>query len=192
MRIGGVDVRDIDIYALMENVAFVFQDNRLFKKSIYENVAAARPDATREDVMAALHAAQCDDILAKLPEGVDTVIGAHGIHLSGGEKQRIALARALCKQAPIVVLDEATAFADPENEALMQEGFAKLAEGKTMLKIAHRLSTVVDADKIVVIADGKVVEQGTHDELVRPQASTHACGISTSKRQLGKSHREKN
>lgn len=167
VRIGGVDVRDIDIYALMENVAFVFQDNRLFKKSIYENVAAARPDATREDVMAALHAAQCDDILAKLPEGVDTVIGAHGIHLSGGEKQRIALARALCKQAPIVVLDEATAFADPENEALMQEGFAKLAEGKTMLKIAHRLSTVVDADKIVVIADGKVVEQGTHDELVR-------------------------
>ena len=167
VRIGGVDVRDIDTRALMESVAFVFQDNRLFKKSIYENVAAARPGATREDVMTALSAAQCDDILAKLPDGVDTVIGADGIHLSGGEKQRIALARALCKQAPIVVLDEATAFADPENEALMQRGFAKLAEGKTVLMIAHRLSTVVNADKIVVIADGRVVEQGTHDELVR-------------------------
>lgn len=167
VRIGSVDVRDIDIHALMESVAFVFQDNRLFKKSIYENVAAARPDATREEVLAALSAAQCDDILAKLPDGVDTVIGAHGIHLSGGEKQRIALARALCKQAPIVVLDEATAFADPENEALMQQGFAKLAEGKTVLMIAHRLSTVVNADKIVVIADGRVAEQGTHDELVQ-------------------------
>lgn len=167
VRIGGVDVRDIDIHALMESVAFVFQDNRLFKKSIYENVAAARPNATREEVLTALSAAQCDDILAKLPDGVDTVIGAHGIHLSGGEKQRIALARALCKQAPIVVLDEATAFADPENEALMQQGFAKLAEGKTVLMIAHRLSTVVNADKIVVIADGRVAEQGTHDELVQ-------------------------
>lgn len=167
VRIGGVDVRDIDIHALMESVAFVFQDNRLFKKSIYENVAAARPNATREEVMAALSAAQCDDILAKLPDGVDTVIGEHGIHLSGGEKQRIALARALCKQAPIVVLDEATAFADPENEALMQQGFARLAEGKTVLMIAHRLSTVVNADKIVVIAEGRVAEQGTHDELVQ-------------------------
>lgn len=169
VRVGGVDVRDIDIHALMESVAFVFQDNRLFKKSIYENVAAARPDATCEDVMEALHAAQCDDILEKLPDGVDTVIGADGIHLSGGEKQRIALARALCKQAPIVVLDEATAFADPENEALMQKGFAKLGEGKTVLMIAHRLSTVVNADKIVVIADGRVAEQGTHDELVQAE-----------------------
>ena len=167
VRIGDVDVRDIDIHALMESVAFVFQDNRLFKKSIYENVAAARPNATREEVMAALSAAQCEDILAKLPDGVDTVIGAHGIHLSGGEQQRIALARALCKQAPIVVLDEATAFADPENEALMQQGFAKLAEGKTVLMIAHRLSTVVNADKIVVIADGRVAEHGTHTELVQ-------------------------
>lgn len=167
VRIGGVDVRDIDVHKLMESVAFVFQDNRLFKKSIYENVAAARPNAMREEVMAALSAAQCDDILAKLPDGVDTVIGTHGIHLSGGEKQRIALARALCKQAPIVVLDEATAFADPENEALMQQGFAKLGQGKTVLMIAHRLSTVVGADKIVVIADGRVAEQGTHDELVQ-------------------------
>lgn len=166
VRIGSVDVRDIDAHALMESVAFVFQDNRLFKKSIYDNVAAARPSATREEVMSALAAAQCDDILAKLPDGVDTVVGTAGIHLSGGEKQRIALARAICKQAPIVVLDEATAFADPENEALIQRGFAELARGRTVLMIAHRLSTVVDADKIVVIEDSHAVEQGTHAELV--------------------------
>lgn len=166
VRIGSVDVRDIDAHALMESVAFVFQDNRLFKKSIYDNVAAARPSATREEIMSALAAAQCDDILAKLPDGVDTVVGTAGIHLSGGEKQRIALARAICKQAPIVVLDEATAFADPENEALIQQGFAELARGRTVLMIAHRLSTVVDADKIVVIEDGHAVEQGTHAELV--------------------------
>ena len=116
--------------------------------------------------MSALAAAQCDDILAKLPDGVDTVVGTAGVHLSGGEKQRIALARAICKQAPIVVLDEATAFADPENEALIQKGFAELAKDRTVLMIAHRLSTVVGADKIVVIEDGRVVEQGTHDELL--------------------------
>ena len=116
--------------------------------------------------MSALAAAQCDDILAKLPDGVDTVVGTAGVHLSGGEKQRIALARAICKQAPIVVLDEATAFADPENEALIQKGFAELAKDRTVLMIAHRLSTVVGADKIVVIEDGHVVEQGTHDELL--------------------------
>ena len=166
VRIGGIDVRAIDTAELMQSIAFVFQDNRLFKKSIYENVAAARPDATREDVMSALAAAQCDDILAKLPDGVDTVVGTAGVHLSGGEKQRIALARAICKQAPIVVLDEATAFADPENEALIQKGFAELARDRTVLMIAHRLSTVVVADKIVVIEDGRVVEQGTHDELL--------------------------
>ena len=166
VRIGGIDVRAIDTAKLMQSIAFVFQDNRLFKKSIYENVAAARPDATREDVMSALAAAQCDDILAKLPDGVDTVVGTAGVHLSGGEKQRIALARAICKQAPIVVLDEATAFADPENEALIQKGFAELAKDRTVLMIAHRLSTVVGADKIVVIEDGRVVEQGTHDELL--------------------------
>lgn len=166
VRIGGIDVREIDVRELMESIAFVFQDNRLFKKSIYDNVAAARPDATRADVMAALAAAQCDDILAKLPDGVDTVVGTAGMYLSGGEKQRIALARAICKQAPIVVLDEATAFADPENEALIQKGFAELARGRTVLMIAHRLSTVVGADKIVVIEDGHVAEQGTHDELI--------------------------
>lgn len=166
VRIGGVDVREMDIRELMADVAFVFQDNRLFKKSVYENVAAARPDASRRDVIAALEAAQCEDVIEKLPSGIDTVIGTDGVHLSGGEKQRIALARAICKQAPIVVLDEATAFADPENEALIQKGFAKLARGRTVLMIAHRLSTVVNADKIVVIDAGRIVEQGTHDELI--------------------------
>lgn len=156
----------MDAHRLMEDVAFVFQDNRLFKESVYENVAAARTDATREDVMDALAAAQCDDILAKLPHGVDTVVGSEGIHLSGGEKQRIALARAICKHAPIVVLDEATAFADPENETLIQKAFAELAKGRTVLMIAHRLSTVVGADKIVVMDEGRVAEQGSHDELI--------------------------
>ena len=170
VRIGGVDVRDMATASLMDDVAFVFQDNRLFKASIYDNVAAGRPGATREEVMAALAAAQCGDILAKLPDGADTVIGTEGIHLSGGEQQRIALARAICKQAPIVVLDEATAFADPENEALIQKGFSELAQGRTVLMIAHRLSTVVNADKIVVIEDGRVIEQGTHQELLRAGA----------------------
>lgn len=164
--VGGVDVRDIQTTKLMDEIAFVFQNDRLFKASIYDNVAAGRAGATREDVMAALDAAQCEDIIAKLPQGVDTVIGCDGVYLSGGEQQRIALARAICKQAPIVVLDEATAFADPENEALIQKGFANLTQGRTVLMIAHRLSTVVNADKIIVIADGCVAEQGTHDGLL--------------------------
>lgn len=166
VKVGGVDVRQIDTAKLMSSVAFVFQDNRLFKKSIYDNVAAARPGATRAEVVAALDAAQCGDILDKLPDGVNTVVGSKGVYLSGGEKQRIALARAICKQAPIVVLDEATAFADPENEVLIQQGFAELAKGRTVLMIAHRLSTVVSADKIVVLDAGHVVEQGTHNELI--------------------------
>ena len=166
VEVGGIDVRDIRTGELMSHIAFVFQDNRLFKKSIYENVAAGRPDATRDEVMAALDAAQCRDIIDKLPHGVDTVVGTKGVHLSGGERQRISLARAICKQAPIVVLDEATAFADPENEALIQKGFNELAQGRTVLMIAHRLSTVVNADKIVVMDKGRVVEQGTHDDLI--------------------------
>ena len=141
-------------------------NNRLFKTSILENVRAARPEATREEALAALAAAQCDDIIAKLPDGVDTVIGSEGTHLSGGEQQRIALARAILKDAPIVVLDEATAFADPENEALIQKAFAHLTQGRTVLMIAHRLSTVVGADQIIVLDSGKAVERGTHDELV--------------------------
>lgn len=166
VRVGGVDVRSIDPHELMDRVAFVFQNTHLFSTSVLENVRAARPDATREQVLEALHAAQCDDIIAKLPEGVDTRIGSDGTYLSGGEQQRVALARAILKDAPIVVLDEATAFADPENEALIQKAFAHLMRGRTVIMIAHRLSTVVGAHKIVVLDQGRVVEQGTHAELV--------------------------
>ena len=169
--VGGVDVRQMDPRDLMGRVAFVFQANRLFSQSILENVRAARPEATREEAMAALHAAQCDDIVEKLPSGVDTVYGAAGAHLSGGEVQRLMLARAILKGAPIVVLDEATAFADPENEVKIQAAFRRLARGRdgaprTVLMVAHRLSTVRNADKIVVLDGGRVAEQGTHDELL--------------------------
>lgn len=164
--VGGVDVRDTDPHELMDKIAFVFQTNRLFSGTLEENVRAARPDATREQVLAALRAAQCDDIVAKLPQGLDTHLGAGGAYLSGGEVQRVALARAILKDAPIVVLDEATAFADPENEALIQRAFAKLAENRTVIMIAHRLSTVVGADQIVVLDQGRVAERGTHAELV--------------------------
>ncbi len=163
--VGGVDVRDMDPHALMDQIAFVFQNSRLFKTSILENVRAARPEATREQVLAALMAAQCGDILEKLPKGMDTVIGTEGTYLSGGEQQRVALARAILKDAPIVVLDEATAFADPENEALIQKAFAQLTKGRTVIMIAHRLSTVVGADRILVMDQGRIVEQGTHEEL---------------------------
>ena len=163
--VGGVDVRDMDPHVLMDHVAFVFQNDRLFKASVLENVRAARPEATREQVLEALYAAQCGDILTKLPNGVDTVIGTQGTYLSGGEQQRIALARAICKDAPIVVLDEATAFADPENEALIQKAFARLTKGRTVIMIAHRLSTVTGADEIVVLDRGRVVEHGSHDAL---------------------------
>ncbi len=166
VKVGGVDVRDTDPHELMAQVAFVFQNNRLFKTSILENVRAARPDATRQEVENALSAAQCDDIIAKLPDGIDTVIGTEGIYLSGGEQQRVALARAILKNAPIVVLDEATAFADPENEVMIQKVFATLTQGRTVIMIAHRLSTVVNADQIIVLNEGKVAEQGTHAELV--------------------------
>ena len=166
VEVGGVDVRQIDSHVLMDQVAFVFQNNRLFKASILENVRAARPDASREQVLAALEAAQCGDILEKLPQGLDTVIGTEGTYLSGGEAQRIALARAILKDASIVVLDEATAFADPENEALIQKAFARLTKGRTVIMIAHRLSTVVGADKILVLEGGRVTEQGTHGELI--------------------------
>lgn len=165
VTVGGVDVRDIDPHVLMDRIAFVFQNNRLFKASIFENVRAARPSASREEVQKALSAAQCEDILEKLPKGMDTVIGADGTYLSGGEQQRVALARAILKDAPIVVLDEATAFADPENEVLIQKAFATLTKGKTVIMIAHRLSTVVGADRIIVLDDGSAVEFGTHDEL---------------------------
>ena len=165
--VGGVDVRELDSQALMDQVAFVFQDTRLFKQSVLDNIRAARRSATREEVLAAVHAAQCDDILAKLPDGLDTVVGAKGVYLSGGEAQRIALARAVLKNAPIVVLDEATAFADPENEHQIQKAFEALTRNKTVLMIAHRLSTVQNADNILVLSEGKIAEQGTHEELLK-------------------------
>ena len=163
--VGGVNVRDIDPHVLMDKVAFVFQNTRLFKTSILENVRAGRTDATREEAEAALHAAQCDDIIEKLPKGIDTVIGSEGTYLSGGEQQRVALARAILKDAPIIVLDEATAFADPENEALIQKALKALTKGRTVIMIAHRLSTVIGADKIIVLDNGKVAEEGTHAAL---------------------------
>ena len=165
MLVGDVNVKDIDPHVLMDKVAFVFQNTRLFKTSILENVRAARPDASREEVLSALHAAQCDDIIEKLPNGIDTLIGSEGTYLSGGEQQRVSLARAILKNAPIIVLDEATAFADPENEALIQKALKTLTEGRTVIMIAHRLSTVVGADNIIVLDNGHIVEKGTHDKL---------------------------
>ena len=169
VSVGGVDVREMDTEELMGQVAFVFQDTRLFKESILENIRAARPQASREEVLSAAHAAQCDDILEKLPHGLDTVVGTKGVYLSGGEQQRIALARAILKDAPIVVLDEATAFADPENEHQIQKAFETLTKNKTVLMIAHRLSTVQDADNILVLSDGKIAEQGSHESLLAKQ-----------------------
>ena len=166
VKVGGVDVRQMDRAALMRQVAFVFQDTRLFKQSLLENIRAGRPGATRDEVLAAAHAAQCDAILEKLPDGLDTVVGAKGVYLSGGEAQRIALARAILKDAPIVVLDEATAFADPENEHQIQKALEALTRRKTVLLIAHRLSTVQNADRILVLSEGRVAEQGTHAGLL--------------------------
>ena len=165
VKIGGVDVKDISKEELMDAVSFVFQDSRLLKTSILENVRMAKPDASREEILKALHDAQCDDILQKLPEGADTVVGAKGVYLSGGEQQRISIARAMLKNAPILILDEATAFADPDNETKVQAAFHALAKGKTVLMIAHRLSTVTGADRIIVIKDGQIADCGTHDEL---------------------------
>ena len=166
VSIGGVNVREIKTEDLMNQIAFVFQDTRLFKESLLDNIRAARPDASRDEVLSAAHAAQCDDILEKLPQGLDTVVGAKGVYLSGGEQQRIALARAILKDAPIVVLDEATAFADPENEHQIQKAFEALIRNKTVLMIAHRLSTVQDADHIIVLNGGKIAEQGCHESLL--------------------------
>ena len=165
VKIGGVDVRSIPKEELMDTVAFVFQNSRLIKASILENVQMGKPDATREEILAALQNAQCDDIIEKLPNGVDTVIGTKGVYLSGGEQQRIAIARVMLKNAPVLILDEATAFADPDNEAKVQAAFAQLAKGKTVLMIAHRLSTVANADCIYVVRDGQIAESGTKDEL---------------------------
>ena len=166
VRIGGVDVRDIPSEKLMEKVSFVFQDSKLLKMSIYDNVRMGKKDATREEVLQALKDAQCEDIIAKMPNGIDTVIGSKGTYVSGGEAQRLSIARAMLKAAPILILDEATAFADPDNEAKVQAAFSRLSEGKTVLMIAHRLSSVVDADRICVLKDGEIREMGTHKDLV--------------------------
>ncbi|MBR1478990.1 MAG: ABC transporter ATP-binding protein [Lachnospiraceae bacterium] len=169
IKIGGVNVKDIPSEELMRRVSFVFQDSRLLKKSIYENVALARPGATETEVLAALKKAQCMDIIEKLPAGIHTVIGEKGTYLSGGEQQRITIARAVLKDAPILILDEATAFADPDNEAKVQAAFKELSKDKTLIMIAHRLSTVVSADRIFVMDNGSVVSSGTHKELMEKQ-----------------------
>lgn len=166
IKIGGADVRDIEKKELADIVSFVFQNSRLIKASILENVKLGRPNATDEEAVAALHAAQCDDIIEKMPQGVNTMIGTKGVYLSGGEQQRIVIARAVLKNSPIIILDEATAFADPDNEVKVQKAFSSLAKNKTVIMIAHRLSTVENADCIYVIADGQVKESGSFGELI--------------------------
>lgn len=159
-------MKNIPKEELMNTVSFVFQNSRLIKASILENVRMGKPNATREEIMAALHNAQCGDILEKLPQGADTVIGTTGVYLSGGEQQRIAIARVMLKDSPIIILDEATAFADPDNETRVQAAFSKLSEGKTVIMIAHRLSTVAGADQIYVIENGRIAENGNSQELL--------------------------
>ena len=165
VKIGGVDVRDIPSKELLEQVSFVFQDSKLLKMSIYDNVRMGKKDASREEVMEALKNAQCEDIIEKLPDGMDTIIGTKGTYVSGGEAQRLSIARAMLKNAPILILDEATAFADPDNETKVQEAFSRLSKGKTVIMIAHRLSSVTNADRIFVLKDGEIEESGTHESL---------------------------
>ena len=164
--VGGVDVRKIDKQTLMDQIAFVFQNTKLFKDTLLENIRAAKPGATREEVLRAVETAQCREIIDRLPDGLDSVVGNGGTYLSGGENQRIALARAVLKDAPIIILDEATAFADAENEHQIQLAFEELTKGKTVLMIAHRLSTIQNADLILVFDEGKIIERGTHDTLL--------------------------
>lgn len=166
ISIGGVDIRNIKKEDLMNEISYVFQDSKLLKNTILENVRMGKKDATLEEVYEALKLAQCNDIIAKLPEGLNTIIGAKGTYLSGGEMQRISLARAILKNSKIIILDEATAFSDPENEYLIQKAFQNLSKNKTVIMIAHRLSTIKNADKILVVNDGKIVEEGTHDSLL--------------------------
>lgn len=169
IKIGGINVKEIPSEKLMKTVSFVFQDSKLLKTSILENVRLGNPDASEKEVMEALEKAQCMDIIEKLPNGIHTVIGAKGTYLSGGEQQRISIARAIIKDAPILILDEATAFADPDNEAKVQKAFEELSKDKTLIMIAHRLSTVIHADQIFVLKDGTCVESGNHEELMKQQ-----------------------
>ena len=166
VKIGGIDVKNIKKEELMDSVSFVFQNSRLIKGTIFDNVRLGKPDATREEVMNAIVNAQCKDIIDKLPNGIDTVIGSKGTYLSGGEQQRIAIARVMLKDSPIIIMDEATAFADPDNEYRIQKALTNISKGKTVIMIAHRLSTVVNADRIYVIKDGEIAESGTSDELM--------------------------
>lgn len=166
IKIGHVNVKDIDQKELMNQVSYVFQDSRLLKMSILENIRMSRPEASDEEVIQALKDAQCQDIIDKFPEGVNTIIGSKGVYVSGGESQRLSIARAFLKNAPILILDEATAFADPDNEVLVQKAFEKLSKNKTVIMIAHRLSTITDADCIYVLKDGHVVESGNHEALL--------------------------
>ena len=171
ISIGGVNVKDIDKNKLMDTVSFVFQNSRLIKGNILDNVRMGKPDATDDEVFSALRAAQCMDIIEKFPDGANTVIGSQGIYLSGGETQRLAIARAMPKNAPVLILDEATAFADPDNETRVQAAFKELAKGRTVIMIAHRLSTVVNADRIFVLKDGHLTEDGTFAELFKGEQS---------------------
>ena len=163
---GGVNIKDIPLDYYTSKIAYVAQDNYLFDMTVMENIRLGKAGATDEEVINAAKASGCHDFILGLENGYDTVVGGAGGHLSGGERQRICIARAMLKNAPVVILDEATAYTDPENEALVQESVAKLVQGKTLIVIAHRLSTVRDADKIIVIDDGQIIEQGTHEELL--------------------------
>lgn len=167
VKIGGIDVKDIETNNLMNMVSFVFQETNLFKTSLFENIRLSRPNANGNEVLEAAKAAQCDDIFEKFPDGIDTVVGTKGVYLSGGEKQRISLARAILKDSPIILLDEATAFSDPENEYKIQLAFEKLTKKKTVLMIAHRLSTIKDADCIMVLKNGEIAEKGNHESLIK-------------------------
>ncbi|WP_110954961.1 ABC transporter ATP-binding protein [Anaerosinus massiliensis] len=173
IKLGGIDIREFEENTLMKKISFVFQNTKLFKASLLDNIRAAKPEATREEALYAAHLAQCDDILEKLPKGIDSLVESDGVYLSGGEQQRIALARAILKDAPIVILDEATAFADPENEYQIQKAFEKLTKGKTVLMIAHRLSSIKNVDCILVMQKGKIAEHGSHESLLKQNGIYH-------------------